>query len=86
MVIRVMHFHWMVSVPYVSITVRCQTHSLLSACTHPQIQETSVEQTADRRERPVLAAGAVLRKAKEGENMPISRLPAELPRFTREIK
>lgn len=35
----------------------------------------------------MLAAGAVLRKAKEGENMPISRLHGgAIARFTREIK
>jgi hypothetical protein len=35
----------------------------------------------------VLAAGAVRRKAKEGENMPISRLyGGATARFTREIK
>jgi len=34
---------------------------------HPKIRDTSAEQTTDRRRRSVLAAGAVLRKAKEGE-------------------
>lgn len=65
----------MVFIPYVSITKQCQTHSLLSACMHPQIRDTSAEQITDRRRRSVLAAGAVLRKAKEGENMPISLTP-----------
>jgi acetyltransferase-like isoleucine patch superfamily enzyme len=38
-------------------------------------------------ERSVLAAGAVLRKAKEGENMPTSSLYGGAPaRFIREIK